>query len=381
NLKTKNIASSSRHVLRLLKPSSKLFREEVSVLNKRSMSSDEWNNVSSHVNDWAESMKKSCQQLREQKVENDLRNSFPVRQFSDDNSKDEELTKMTVQRIKSCDYAKWDKFDPDVEMLKMDINDERQRESGKTKNRSNITAPDVAKTKELANKLSTIERENLANNHRIKGNEFYKAADFQEALSEYTLSIQILPTASAFNNRAITYFKLNDLEMTIADCDQCLQIEPNNVKALVRKAQALLNQFKYREAYDNCEKILSFESENKWAKSKITEIREKIPLLPPKNAFRMKISEEEGQGDIVATQHPEDDFARLIIPHKIYPSKLSQLKSNFVLKKNVRNEKNHATQEESVECGTDRELIIPTHNSKTPRKITEYNNGLIIEEL
>lgn len=35
--------------------------------------------------------------------------------------------------------------------------------------------------------------------------------------------------------------------MTIADCEQCLRLEPNNMKALQRKVQALLNQSKYRE--------------------------------------------------------------------------------------------------------------------------------------
>lgn len=42
-------------------------------------------------------------------------------------------------------------------------------------------------------------------------------------------------------------FKLGNFDMTIADCEQCLRLEPNNVKALQRKAQALLNQSKYRE--------------------------------------------------------------------------------------------------------------------------------------
>lgn len=84
-------------------------------------------------------------------------------------------------------------------------------------------------------------------------------------------------------------FKMKNLEMTIADCEQCLRLEPANVKALLRKAQAFLNQSKYREAYDECAKILSIDSENEWAKNKINEIKPKMSQLPPANAFRFVI--------------------------------------------------------------------------------------------
>lgn len=48
-------------------------------------------------------------------------------------------------------------------MLKMDINEENQCEAVKIKNRKNVTVVDTAKIQELAEKLSTIEREDLAN--------------------------------------------------------------------------------------------------------------------------------------------------------------------------------------------------------------------------
>lgn len=40
--------------------------------------------------------------------------------------------------------------------------------------------------------------------HRNKGNNFYRAAEYKEALTEYTNCLKILPTAAVFNNRAIT---------------------------------------------------------------------------------------------------------------------------------------------------------------------------------
>lgn len=50
-------------------------------------------------------------------------------------------------------------------MLKMDINEERQCDAVTVKNRKNITTVDAAKTLELAERLSTIEKEDLANKY------------------------------------------------------------------------------------------------------------------------------------------------------------------------------------------------------------------------
>ncbi|XP_037028931.1 sperm-associated antigen 1 [Bradysia coprophila] len=368
--------------LKALKPNSKVLREEAPVLNKRSMNNEEWNHITTSIDDWTESMKKNSEILREETSVDQTSDVFPIRQFSEKDSSEKESTKTNIKRIKSCDYAQWDKYDPEVEMLKMDINEEQQQcETVKVKNIKNCTSIDSAKTQQLADKLSTIEKVDLANKHRIKGNEFYKAADYDEAIREYSLSIQIYHTASAFNNRAITYFKLNNLDMTIADCEQCLRLEPNNVKALQRKAQALSSQSRYREAYDDCTKILSIESNNEWARNKLIEIKPKIPDLPPANAFRMKIVEDEEDPENPPIDLTKYNFADLIIPNKIYPSKLSKLKSSFVLNKNGNSKKKSDPVMKSKEHKNNAGLIMPTRNSQSKSKITEYRNGVVIEEL
>lgn len=42
------------------------------------------------------------------------------------------------KRIKSTDYTKWDKYDPDEEILRLDLAEERLSEEFEYKNRSNI---------------------------------------------------------------------------------------------------------------------------------------------------------------------------------------------------------------------------------------------------
>lgn len=58
-------------------------------------------------------MKKQTEILRKEKSFDEHCNVYPIRQFSENNSNEEtESTKTNIKRIKSCDYAQWDKYDP-----------------------------------------------------------------------------------------------------------------------------------------------------------------------------------------------------------------------------------------------------------------------------
>lgn len=57
-------------------------------------------------------MKSHTEIFRETKSVDAHSNAYPIRQFSVKNSNEEKLTYANVKRIKSCDYAQWDKYDP-----------------------------------------------------------------------------------------------------------------------------------------------------------------------------------------------------------------------------------------------------------------------------
>lgn len=46
--------------------------------------------------------------------------------------------------------------------------------------------------------------EAIHSRHRQRGNEYFKCADFAQALTEYTMSVGYLKTVAALNNRALT---------------------------------------------------------------------------------------------------------------------------------------------------------------------------------
>lgn len=77
-----------------------------------------------------------------------------------------------------------------------------------------------------------------------KGNDAFKAASFEQAIDLYTQAIKAAaddaaPLAlSCFNNRAACHQQLSNFSAVIRDCTHVLEFEPENQKALLRRALA-----------------------------------------------------------------------------------------------------------------------------------------------
>ena len=108
-------------------------------------------------------------------------------------------------------------------------------------------------------------KELKAGQEKCKGNEAFKSGCYDEALHYYTKSIQYMPTAASYNNRAMAYLKLEKWEQAIADCSFVLEHEKNNVKALLRRSTACFKKKRYSEAKSDIEHCLRIEENNKKA--------------------------------------------------------------------------------------------------------------------
>ncbi|KAJ8899526.1 hypothetical protein K2173_018500 [Erythroxylum novogranatense] len=72
---------------------------------------------------------------------------------------------------------------------------------------------------------------------RIRGNDLFKSERFTEACSAYGEGLRLDPSNSVlYCNRAACWFKLGLWERSLDDCNQALRIQPNYVKALLRRA-------------------------------------------------------------------------------------------------------------------------------------------------
>lgn len=102
--------------------------------------------------------------------------------------------------------------------------------------------------------------------YKERGDEAYKAANFEEAIKFYTQCIDALKSErkmeselaiKALSNRAACYKQISNFDGTIEDCSAVLEVDPDNVKALVRRAQAFEGVERYRFALQDCKTVLS----------------------------------------------------------------------------------------------------------------------------
>jgi len=131
----------------------------------------------------------------------------------------------------------------------------------------------------LAERLPRIERK------RLRGNELYTRGDLESALSAYTRALKALDAApleydptldqalrdarqlriACLSNQALCQWKLGDLAAATATCNQCLALDPANVKVLYRSAAVLAARKEYDAARARLAQLLRLEPNNEAA--------------------------------------------------------------------------------------------------------------------
>lgn len=84
---------------------------------------------------------------------------------------------------------------------------------------------------------------------RRKGNDCFKAKDFEGSILYYTNAIVLHPfTESAWTNRALAYLKKELFDQAEGDCNVALKLNPMSIKAIIRRGSARLSSGKYELA-------------------------------------------------------------------------------------------------------------------------------------
>ncbi|CAJ1946537.1 unnamed protein product [Cylindrotheca closterium] len=132
--------------------------------------------------------------------------------------------------------------------------------------------PDIeAMMKKVKPKWETMEKKRKAGlssveQHKEKGDECYQNAQFEEAVGHYKKCIDQLVkdgqgasdlAVKAYSNRAACYKQISNFDGTISDCTAVLEAQPDNVKALIRRAQAFEGVERYRFALQDVKAVLS----------------------------------------------------------------------------------------------------------------------------
>lgn len=130
----------------------------------------------------------------------------------------------------------------------------------------------MSKVKPKYDKMESKRKAGLSSTEifKEKGDEAYKAANFEGAVEHYTKCIEALRSEGkdlsqlalkAHSNRAACYKQISNFDGTIEDCTAVLEIEPENVKALIRRAQAFEGVERYRFALQDCKTVLGMSYE------------------------------------------------------------------------------------------------------------------------
>ena len=165
-------------------------------------------------------------------------------------------------------FEEWDKFDPDAEMKKMEEMEEKEAAvvlKNIQKHEEIMKEREARRIKELRElgikndkEDMTVEtRKFVAENEKRKGNECFRAKEFDEAYLYYSRSIYFDNSQHiTFANRAMVCIRLKKYRQAEMDCTASLDINATYTKAISRRGMARHKQGKYLEAIEDFEAAL-----------------------------------------------------------------------------------------------------------------------------
>lgn len=133
--------------------------------------------------------------------------------------------------------------------------------------------PNNDKLKKLMTQVKPLfdrsERERVSSldpTERIKeeGDNLYKASQFEKAISAYTRAIDGIKDKTSdialkcYANRSACYKQLSNFDGTVGDCTHILEYKPDDVKSLVRRAQAYEACERYKLALQDVRQVLAY---------------------------------------------------------------------------------------------------------------------------
>ncbi|KAJ3654455.1 hypothetical protein Zmor_013643 [Zophobas morio] len=278
--------------LAVVKPKSKVLRKACPVISKERLTREEKNELTNDLTQWISTVSKDDDELvyfKNRKPGGSLPEVRKTKHKTCEEKKD------TPKRISSTDYSKWDKYDPDTEILKMDLEEEKLKKMGRESDKKKSPVKKTVQFKEFTTEVEALRE---ANYEKDAGNEFYKAGDFKEALKHYTNSINIKHTVAGFNNRALVNIKLKRFKSAVDDCHSALAIEPDNFKAFLRKAQALDSLGRHVQALEAIEQAIEVDPNNSLAQE-LAQKFQKLCGIVPKAATRFVVQEIEKNKEVI----------------------------------------------------------------------------------
>nr|CAH8827935.1 unnamed protein product [Trichobilharzia regenti] len=116
------------------------------------------------------------------------------------------------------------------------------------------------------------------------GNILFKSGLFNEALLKYTEALDLCPLkycierSIIYANRAACHIKLDSPEAALLDCNESLNLQPDYVKCLERRATLLESKDRLTDALEDYEKLLRLDPNNQRARYACATFPERIQI-------------------------------------------------------------------------------------------------------
>ncbi|XP_033698810.1 sperm-associated antigen 1 isoform X1 [Tursiops truncatus] len=270
-----------------LAPGSRALRREKPAATAANFTAEEWEKIDGDIKSWVSEIKKEDDKIHFQENETfpAMEDNLPPVRGSTSHlhvAKEKNSKSRPAKKKIPRDYAEWDKFDVEKECAKID---EDYKEKTVVNNKLHLSK---IETRLDTAGLTEKEKDFLAIHEKEKGNEAFNAGDYEEAVMYYTRSISVLPTVAAYNNRAQAELKLQNWNSAFQDCEKVLELEPGNLKALLRRATTYKHQNKLREAIKDLNKVLTVEPDNELAKKTLLEVERDLKNSEPASETQTK---------------------------------------------------------------------------------------------
>ncbi|XP_052002361.1 sperm-associated antigen 1 isoform X2 [Xyrauchen texanus] len=227
-----------------LDPKSGVLRQEKSVSTAACFSAEEWTEISEELQMWERNMRINETELKRNCLFSDVEDVPPVRSS---NTTDQR----TERKYNSSPGALRDRHRFHVDK------DEMHR----TTHHSTTNLPIIRHT--INNTaLSAQEKCVLSRREKDKGNDAFRSGDYEEAAVYYSRSLSLMSSVTAYNNRAQTHIKLKRWHTALSDCNAVLQLEPGNVKALLRRSTVHKHLGHLQECQADLRTVLLMEPHN-----------------------------------------------------------------------------------------------------------------------
>ncbi|XP_015737010.1 mitochondrial import receptor subunit TOM34 [Coturnix japonica] len=95
-----------------------------------------------------------------------------------------------------------------------------------------------------------------------EGNELVKKGNHKKAIEKYSESLKLNQECATYTNRALCYLTLKQHKEAVQDCTEALRLDPKNVKAFYRRAQALKELKDYKSSIADINSLLKIEPKN-----------------------------------------------------------------------------------------------------------------------